>query len=91
MKKLVFSVVALVAFSFASMANETIKEVKSVRPDGITVEKNTEDKEVEALHCKVTWPNGTSYECWLCKCSDLPKPTQELSQIDQLIAGSPFN
>ena len=91
MKKLVFSAIALVAFSFASMASETIKETKSVRPDGITVEKNTENIEVEALHCKVTWPNGTTYECWLCKCSDLPQPPKELSQADQLIAGSPFN
>lgn len=82
MKKLVFSAIALVAFSFASMANEKNTENKSVRPDGIQIETNSENDEVEALHCKVTWPNGTSYECWLCKCADLPLPPSELSQLN---------
>lgn len=32
-------------------------------------ESNVENMEVEdALHCKTTFADGTSAECWFCKC-----------------------
>jgi hypothetical protein len=82
MRKVMFSVVAVLAFgSFAIANNEEVENTTTSRPDGVVVEVVTEVEADEALYCKVTWPNGTSYECWFCKCSDLPQPPAQIANI----------
>jgi hypothetical protein len=74
MKKLMFTL-AFMLISTVVLANEKTSENKSeTRPDGVVLEKIQNSKEDEALYCKVTHPNGTTYECYFCKCADLPKP-----------------
>jgi hypothetical protein len=74
MKKLMFTL-AFMLISTVVLANEKTTEIKSeTRPDGVVLEEIQNSKQDEALHCKVTWPNGTKYECWFCSCADLPKP-----------------
>lgn len=51
------------------------------RPDGVTVEKVQENlTKEEALYCKVEWPDGTTFSCWLCDCKDLPRAMVEIEE-----------
>lgn len=47
--------------------NVLIKQV-----NGVVVSQIIDVGEDDALHCKITCPNGQVSECWLCKCSSLP-------------------
>lgn len=58
----------------ASFANND-ETIKTVRPDGVVIEQVVVKNNNDTLYCSVTWPDGTKYECWLCKCNDLPRPT----------------
>jgi len=62
-----FNTALLFAGNFDSIGNN----VSYTRPDGTKIEvKNTENDDVEALYCKVTY-NGNSVTCWFCDCSEL--------------------
>lgn len=74
MKKVIFLIVAVLAFgSFAMANNVKVENTTTSRPDGVVIEEVNKVEE-EALYCSVTWPSGITYSCWFCSCSSLPQP-----------------
>jgi len=78
MKRLIaiLLVISAISYSFAGTGHgknpgENEKIVYQTF-DGVKVvalQSNKNDtKFEEAIHCKVTCPDGTVYECWFCKC-----------------------
>lgn len=72
MKKLVFSALACLAFAGSAFAsNIEAIETNAINKEAVTVNKVTEEDDEDALHCKVTKPDGTIVECWVCDCKGL--------------------
>lgn len=66
MKRIITSlaimVLAFVAFTAPSFANNQQDTM------AITVGETVAAEDEDALHCKTTFADGSSAECWLCKC-----------------------